>query len=82
MLDWVLNTPLSIALSLEKKVKLNLDTFNRRPHHVLKTSSEGTENAWECLLKYISVSLILDVPGTSDQDFLRRSDGNNPWMVK
>ena len=45
MLDWILNTPQSIALSLEKKVKLNLDISNRRPHHVLKTSSEGTKSA-------------------------------------
>ena len=82
MLDWVLNTPQSIALSLEKKVKSNLGTSNRLPPHVLKTSSEGIKNAWERLPKYILVRMIRDVPGTSDRDFLRRSDGNVPWMVK
>ena len=78
MLDWVLNTPLSIALSSEKKVKLSLGTSNGRPNHVLKTSSEGTENEWERLPKYFPARLVRVVPGTSDWDFLRRSDGNDP----
>ena len=41
MLDWIQNTSLSIALSLEKKGKLNLGTSNRRPRSTLKTSYEG-----------------------------------------
>ena len=45
MLDWALNTPLSIALSLENKVKLNQVHPTDETHHVLKMSSEGTENA-------------------------------------
>ena len=47
MLDWVLNTPLSIALSLEKIVKWNLATFNRRPHNVLRRYSQGPANFYQ-----------------------------------
>ena len=41
MLDWVINTPRSIALALEKKVKLNLRSYNRQVYIVLKTFSKA-----------------------------------------
>ena len=51
ILGWVLNTPLSITLGLEKKLKLNLGTSNgqpdpslRRPLKVLKTPKNACQN--------------------------------------